>query len=209
MRIENRRDFFLTMDRVTRQAKTDARSYTKHYTGSSASLVDSLNNKPVSGENHTANALSMSLKKSNYNDVKNTSKELREKAQQLLKNKEDREEAVQGVFQFTEMYNQLLKEMNRINTDTMNRYGGELKEYTAKYREKFQNMGIEQRTDGTLQADPLKIGDADLESWYDFLEKASKVAEKVQADAESNLFILGRNQTIYGTNYNRYGQENI
>lgn len=209
MRIENRRDMSLTMDRITRQAKAKVRSYTKHYTGTSTSLVDSLNNKLISGENNTANALSTNLKKSNYNDVKNTSKELREKAQQLLKDKEDREGAIQGVFQFAELYNDLLGQMNLINTDTMKRYSEELKEYTTKYREKFQEMGIQQSTSGTLQVDSVKIRDADLESWYDFLDDASKTAAKIQADAESNLFILNRNQTIYGTNYNQYGQENI
>lgn len=207
MRIEERRDLSLTMERNNRRAKMEVRSYTKQSKGVTTSLTDNLNDKLTSGENSTANAVTTMLKKTNYNNVKNTSKELQEKAKDLLEHKEDREAAVQGVYQFAEVYNNLLSQMSRVESDNMDLYSKELKEYTAEYKEAFQKMGIDQGTDGTLQVDPLKIQDADLDAWYEFLEKASKVAAKVQADAESNLLDLNKNQTIYGIKYNQYGQE--
>lgn len=210
MQINNRRDMLLTMDRNIRQAKTRVRSGVKRTSGVSNSLVDSLNNKLTS---QTAadktNPYNNLLKKERYNQVKETSKQLREEVQSLLKNQEDRDSALQGVSKFTGMYNSLLQQIGKLGSNNMNLYAKELQGTAEKYRSQLQKMGIEVQTDGTFQVDYAKLPNAEFKSWYDFLEEASGSIAKIQTEAESNLYSLSQSQTIYGTNYNRYGQEDI
>lgn len=209
MKIENRRDMSLTMDRNVRQAKRETRSYAKHYKGTASSLSDTLNNEAMSNIENTLNSYNKVLKKNAYNTVKEMSKKLCEKAEELKKNKGDQKEAAKGVSQFIDLYNSLLGQMDRLDTNTMDRYAKEMQEKVLKYQEEFQKMGIEQDKNGMLSVDSAKLADAELKSWYEFLDEASEVVKKVQKDAENQLLALNRGQTIYGTNYNRYGQEKI
>lgn len=199
----------LTMDRNVRQAKARARSGVKRTSGVSNSLVNSLNNKltsqTASGITNPYNTL---IKKERYNQLKTTSKELSEEIQSLLKN-QDKDAELQGVSRFTGMYNSLLQQIGKLDSNNMNLYAKELQGKAEKYRSQLQEMGIEVQTDGTFQIDYTKLPNAEFKSWYDFLEEASGSIAKIQTEAESNLYSLNQSQTIYGTNYNRYGQEDI
>ncbi len=165
--------------------------------------------------------------KTNYTSMKKAGESIKKRAEVLQKiydrqweeiTEEERakykEQAEEEITEFIDDYNTLMNTLSKESSAANNAYFKQLKNYFQSAKSTLAEMGITQNSDGTLSLDKETLKKADISIGQkvfggedSFAGKVKEGAEKIAANAETNLSVL--NSSLYTGNYsyNRSGND--
>lgn len=218
----------IVQNRLLSQARSGARA---RNTAIGSVLNKSSNSKTGSAASDAAKTKNKVLptleSKTNYTSMKKAGESIKKRAEVLQKiydrqweeiTEEERakykEQAEEEITKFIDDYNTLMNTLTKESSATNNAYFKQLKNYFQSAKSTLAEMGITQNSDGTLSLDKEILKTADIAVGQkvfggedSFAGKVKEGAEKIAANAETNLSIL--NSSLYTGNYsyNRSGND--
>lgn len=224
----------ILQNRLVSQARSRAR-------GQSAKMGSVLLGNSNNNGNALANAIKKQAKtqknaalsqkdtksKENYTSMKSAAESLKKRTKTLLDMPEKdweklteeelakyKDEVVAEISGVIKDYNEMMKMMKEEGGSVNDIYVKQMKGYFQNAKQKLDELGITQNSDGTLSLDKerLKAADASkmkevLGSTGTFIDDIGKRAENVIANADTNLAVLNRNQYAGNYSYNQYGSD--
>ena len=123
---------------------------------------------------------------------------------------ENKDNVFKEINSFVEDYNTLVSKMSTTGGMLNNLYLRQIKSYATQNRSSFKEIGITQKSNGTLSVNQKNMKAADtagLQKVFGvkdcFAAKVSVKSESVESNANTTLTSLKKNYTT--TNYNKYG----
>lgn len=222
MRIGNSTNFSDSEAKTIREARSSARKTKSSGSSSSGSILTG--NSSSSAKNTTAGAIYTAQQKKNYTAIKDAAAGLQGHAAKLLATGDnslfktdsesdateqaaDRKTLTSEISGFIDDYNTMISKMSQAKDTTGNIYLKSMKNYTTKSKAALKELGITQKSDGTLSLKQATLSAADTDKIKEvfgekksLVDKITIISESVEKNANSNLTSLSKN-----TSYNRNG----
>ena len=223
----------ITQNRLISRAKSRARTQS---TNIGKVLQNSSNNK-----NNTLSAIKNAANtnkyggltkedaesKDNYTTMKKAAESLKTHTEKLLSMPDQeweklteeeisgyKEKAVSEITSMIEDYNQMIKSMAAEGGSVNKTYLEQMKDYFQNAKKDLNELGIGQKSDGTLTVSQEILKEADAKrlkevfsSQGTFVSRVNTRVDNVISNAETNLAVLNRSQYAGNYSYNQYGSD--
>jgi hypothetical protein len=223
MKIGNIAGYTTTKAKAVRQARVKARAK-----ANTNSLFQTSSKKSTSaGKSAIISSIQNTQKKKNYTSIKDAADRLQTHAGKLLANTDDslfggaiqktggsqkteaelasnKEKVVAEINSFITDYNSLIDTMGDTNETVNNLYLKQLKGLASEHKAALKELGITQKSDGTLTVDQKTLKSADVTklqkvfgSKDSFTEKVFEKSKDVEDNADINLASLNKSYAHY------------
>lgn len=223
----------ITQNRLVSRAKSRARTQSTNIgkalqngSNSKSNTLNAVKNKAKSNK-YGGLTREESNAKDNFTAIKKAAEGLRSHTEKLLSMPDKewekltqeeisgyKEKAVSEITSMVEDYNQMIKSMTAEGGNVNKTYLEQMKDYFQNYRKDLNELGIGQKSDGTLtisqeilkEADAKKLKEV-FSSQGTFVSRVNARVDNVISNAETNLAVLNRSQYAGNYSYNQYGSD--
>lgn len=226
----NKINSIITQNRLISIAKSRARTRSTNIgkvLANSSSNKNNVSNAIKNQANESGLTKEEAAAKDNYTSIKNAAESLKTHTEKLLSmpgkewetlTEEEissyKEKAVSEITSMIEDYNQMIKSMAAEGGNINTTYLGQMKDYFQNYQKDLNELGIGQKSDGTLTISQEILKEADAEKLKEvfssqgtFVSKVNTRVDNVISNAETNLAVLNRSQYAGNYSYNKYGSD--
>lgn len=223
----------ITQNRLISRAKSRARTQStnigkvlQNSSNSKNNTLNAIKNK-ANADKYGGLTKEDSQSKDNYTVMKKAAESLKSHTEKLLSMpdkeweklteeeiSEYKEKAVSEITSMIEDYNQMIKSMTAEGGNVNKTYLEQMKDYVQNSRKDLNELGIGQKSDGTLtisqdilkEADAKKLNEV-FGSQGTFVSRVDARVDNVISNAETNLAVLNRSQYAGNYTYNQYGSD--